>query len=97
MQKLRDANLYNSDLLRVSGSQVQRYNRCLEQLGIKPTTLKTFSIDGMGWSPEIAEKKVKVGLVIKAGSHITLVPPHGAAQGHGIAKTPLRLEYFALY
>ena len=57
MQKLKEANLYRSELIPISGKLVERYNRCLEQLGFKKTKLKTFSIDGLGWSPEIAEEK----------------------------------------
>ena len=57
MQKLKTANLYRSELIPVSGKLVERYNLCLEKLGFKKTKLKSFSIDGLGWSPEIAEEK----------------------------------------
>ncbi|MEM7393424.1 MAG: DUF6638 family protein, partial [Verrucomicrobiota bacterium] len=36
---------------------VKRYNECLTEMGIGPTKLKTFRVDGMGWSPEIAAEK----------------------------------------
>jgi len=57
MKKLQAANLYRSELLPISGKLVERYNECLTLLGITPTKLKKFSIDGIGWSPEIAEKR----------------------------------------
>jgi len=57
MQKLKDANLYRSKLIPISGKLVDRYNKCLKKLGLKETKLNKFSIDGMGWSPEISEEK----------------------------------------
>jgi len=57
MQKLKAANLYRSELIPISGKLVERYNKCLLKLGFTKTKLKTFSIDGLGWSPEIAEEK----------------------------------------
>lgn len=49
---------YLKDLLPVSSQQlVERYNRTLGFIGIAPTTLSEFHIDGMGWSPEIAVEK----------------------------------------
>lgn len=57
MRKLKAANLYRSELLPISGKLVERYNECLILLGFAPTKLKSFSIDGIGWSPEIAEKR----------------------------------------
>ena len=57
MQKLKAANLYQSELIPISGKLVERYNQCLLKLGFEPTKLKSFSIDGIGWSPEIAEEK----------------------------------------
>ncbi|HMB62655.1 MAG TPA: DUF6638 family protein [Eudoraea sp.] len=60
MEKLRAAGLFGGDLVPLSGSLAKRYNECLGLLGVPPTKLKIFSIDGMGWSPEIAlEKKEK--------------------------------------
>lgn len=41
----------NTDVL------VERYNQCLEALGMEATQLKSFHIDLSGWSPEIAEEK----------------------------------------
>jgi hypothetical protein len=42
-------------VLEVSSSAlVKRYNEALETLGLQPTGLSSFHIDGRGWSPEIA-------------------------------------------
>ena len=54
MEKLKEAGLYGGALVQVSGSIVARYNDCLAMLGLPPTTLDRFTVDGMGWSPEIA-------------------------------------------
>ena len=57
MEKLREAGLFGGGMVVLSGSLAKRYNECLSMLGVKPTKLKTFSIDGMGWSPEVAVEK----------------------------------------
>lgn len=57
MKKLKAAKLFGSGLVSLSGSLATRYNECLAMLGVKPTALDQFSIDAMGWSPEIAEEK----------------------------------------
>jgi len=58
MQKLIDSGLFGAGLVPViTSSMVARYNACLESLGIEPTLLKKFGVDGMGWSPEIAHEK----------------------------------------
>ncbi len=57
MKKLKEAGLFGSGLVPISGSLAQRYNDCLAMLGVKPTALSHFSIDAMGWSPEISEEK----------------------------------------
>ncbi len=57
MEKLREAGLIDGALVTLSGSLVARYNDCLALLGVKATKLKQFSIDGMGWSPEVAVEK----------------------------------------
>ena len=79
MQKLKDANLYQSELIPVSGKLVERYNECLHTLGFKPTKLKNFSIDGIGWSPEIADERKDINYL-----------NHGDANPHGIIITPLQ-------
>ncbi|MFY0714697.1 hypothetical protein J1D01_13555 [Seonamhaeicola sp. NFXS20] len=79
MQKLIKANLYKSELIPVSGKLVERYNKCLEKLGFTPTKLKTFLIDGIGWSPEIAEEKQNLNYL-----------NNGEANPHGVIITPLQ-------
>ncbi len=77
MQKLVAANLYRSELIPISGKLVDRYNECLKTLGFKTTKLKSFSIDGIGWSPEIAEEKKNLNYL-----------NHGDANPHGIIVSP---------
>lgn len=79
MQKLKEANLYRSELIPVSGKLVERYNKCLKTLGFTETKLESFSIDGAGWSPEIAEEK-----------NNTQYLNHGEANPHGIIISPLQ-------
>ncbi len=57
MEKLRKAGLYGGVTVGLSGSLAKRYNECLALLGVAPTSLKTFAIDGVGRSQEIAENK----------------------------------------
>ncbi|TYA71807.1 DUF6638 family protein [Seonamhaeicola marinus] len=79
MKKLIEANLYKSELIPVSGKLVERYNKCLIKLGFTPTKLKNFLIDGIGWSPEIAEEKNNVNYL-----------NNGEANPHGIIISPLQ-------
>lgn len=79
MQKLKAANLYRSELIKVSGKLVERYNKCLKTLGFTETKLKSFSIDGIGWSPEVAEEKNNLQYL-----------NHGDANPHGIIISPLQ-------
>ncbi|WP_299129474.1 DUF6638 family protein [uncultured Winogradskyella sp.] len=79
MDKLKEANLYRSELIPVSGKLVERYNKCLKTLGFKETKLKSFSVDGIGWSPEVAEEKKDVHYL-----------NHGDANPHGIIISPLQ-------
>ena len=79
MDKLKQANLYRSELIPVSGRLVERYNKCLVKLGFAKTKLKKFSIDGVGWSPEIAEEK---------GDESYLC--NGPSNPHGIIISPLQ-------
>ncbi len=57
MKKLREAGLYGGAAVGLSGSLAKRYNECLALLGVAPTSLKTFAVDGVGRSQEIAENK----------------------------------------
>lgn len=79
MDKLKQANLYRSELIPVSGKLVERYNKCLVKLGFTETKLKTFSIDGVGWSQEISEEK-------KDNYYLN----NGEANPHGIIISPLQ-------
>lgn len=79
MQKLKAENLYRSELIPVSGKLVERYNQCLKKMGFSETKLTKFSIDGIGWSPEIAEEK---------GEQYYL--GNGESNPHGIIISPLQ-------
>lgn len=79
MNKLKQANLYRSELIPVSGKLVERYNKCLVKLGFTKTTLTKFSIDGVGWSPEVAEEKQDENYLC-----------NGASNPHGIIISPLQ-------
>ncbi len=57
MKKLKQAKLYQPNAIEISGFLVERYNKCLKLLGLLPTKLTNFTIDGKGWSPEIATEK----------------------------------------
>ncbi|AUC81282.1 DUF6638 family protein [Lacinutrix sp. Bg11-31] len=77
MQKLKQANLYRSELIPISGKLVERYNKCLAKLGFMPTKLTSFSIDGIGWSPEIAEEKKNLHYLNngEANPHAIIISP----------------------
>jgi hypothetical protein len=79
MEKLKAANLYRSELIPISGKLVERYNQCLVKMGFDATKLKTFSIDGIGWSPEIAEEKKQLNYL-----------HHGESNPNGIIISPLQ-------
>ena len=79
MQKLKAANLYRSELIPISGKLVERYNTCLVKLGLEKTKLNSFYIDGLGWSPEIAEEKKTLHYL-----------NNGGANPHAIIITPLQ-------
>jgi hypothetical protein len=58
MERLVRDGLFGAGLVAIDTPElVARYNACLQQLGIEPTQLKSFRIDGLGWSPEIAREK----------------------------------------
>ncbi|MGC1633256.1 MAG: DUF6638 family protein, partial [Gelidibacter sp.] len=79
MEKLKAAHLFRDELIPISGKLVERYNQCLKTLGIAETKLSSFSIDGIGWSPEIAEEK-------KENHYLN----NGEANPNGIIITPLQ-------
>jgi len=58
MDRLIRDGLYGAGLVTIDTPElVGRYNACLKELGIEPSALPTFRIDGLGWSPEIAREK----------------------------------------
>lgn len=57
MNKLEENGLSGSGLLEIRGPLVERYNECLVALGIEPTRLTAFYIDGKGWSPQVARDR----------------------------------------
>ncbi len=58
MKKLIENNLFGDGLVRIDQSiLVDRYNNCLDDIGISKTNLSSFHIDKWGWSPEIANEK----------------------------------------
>lgn len=58
MRLLEQEGLFGGGLVPVNTPELaERYNRCLEDIGTEPTPLRQFSIDGIGWSPEIASEK----------------------------------------
>jgi hypothetical protein len=58
MERLTKAGLYGEGLVSVYAKEVRdRYNACLEDIGLARTELERFSIDGSGWSPEISYEK----------------------------------------
>ncbi len=79
MQKLEEADLYKGELIPISGKLVERYNKCLVKLGFTETKLASFFIDGIGWSPEVAEEKNEIHYL-----------NNGEANPHCIIITPLQ-------
>jgi hypothetical protein len=77
VQKLKQAKLYQQDAIKISGFLVERYNKCLSLLGILPTKLVAFTIDGKGWSPEIAAEKSEVHYMNNgdANPHAIIISP----------------------
>ena len=63
MEKLKAAGLFGGELVSLTGALARRYNECLAMMGISPTALSSFSVDAMGWSPEIAIEKKMPGLM----------------------------------
>ncbi len=79
MEKLKKANLFRDGIVAVQGALIDRYNKCLQLIGASPTTLKAFTIDGFGWSPEVAEEK-----------NNTFYLNNGEANTHAIIISPLQ-------
>ena len=77
MDKLKAAGLIGGALAPISGTLAERYNGCLALLGVSPTKLTSFSVDGMGWSPEISEEKKEAFYlnIGEANSNAIIVTP----------------------
>ena len=61
MDKLIAANLFGDGLVRIETPElVRRYNECLKAIGLESTKLEAFSIDGIGWSPQIAQERKRI-------------------------------------
>jgi hypothetical protein len=57
MKILVQTGLYGSGLLKITSPElINRYNDALEAMGLIKTSLTSFSIDMIGWSPEISEE-----------------------------------------
>lgn len=75
---LKQHGLYGGGLVDVRGPLlVTRYNQCLAGIGLAPTALSQFQIDGRGWSPQVAEEK-------KDSAYLA----HGGAVQYAILLTP---------
>ncbi len=58
MDRLVHNGLHGDGLIRIeSPLLVDRYNACLQDMDIAPTELRSFGIDAVGWSPDIAKEK----------------------------------------
>lgn len=58
MERLKDRGYHGHGLLEITSEEmVGRYNGALESMGLVPTSLSQFSVDMIGWSPEIAKEK----------------------------------------
>ena len=78
MKQLKKAGLFGRGLVHIdSPLLIDRYNRCLHDIGSEQTKLKEFSIDGMGWSPDIADEMGETHYL-----------SHGNSIHHAIILTP---------
>jgi hypothetical protein len=58
MEDLKQMEMVGRGLILIDRAEtIRRYNSGLKRLGLEPTKLTQFHIDGIGWSPEIAEEK----------------------------------------
>lgn len=54
---LVEHGLMNRGLVPLTETLIERYNACLVSMGFEPTLLTDISVDGVGWSPEVAREK----------------------------------------
>ncbi len=87
MLNLINSGLFGGQLFHVAtADMVRRYNLCLEDIGLDTTALTEFHIDGLGWSPEIAEEQ-----------HNREYLSHGVANPYGIIISPEQRECSLYY
>lgn len=53
---LLSRGLINGGLVELTPTMIDRYNDCLESLGIERTERKKVFVDGVGWSPQVAQE-----------------------------------------
>lgn len=91
---LQDLGLYGKGLLLVKDPiQVERYNQCLIEIGVEPTQLKEFSIDGIGYSPEIALEKDNKDYL----SHEGISNPYAILLSPEQEGLPIYRPYYSFY
>ncbi len=91
---LREANLLGKPLLEVRGSElIARYNACLKEMDIEPTALNGFSIDCMGYSPEIAAEKGDLDYL----SHGGISNPYAIIISSEQQALPIMRPYYSFY
>ena len=57
MKALTNAALHGGGLILIDRKEsIDRYRDCMMRLGLEPTRMDSFHIDGIGWSPEIADE-----------------------------------------
>ena len=61
MNLLRESGLFGAGLVLVHTPKlVSRYNACLQAIGVAPTQLASFSIDGIGWSRRFRKRRARL-------------------------------------
>ena len=98
------SNLYGTDLLELSSAAVvARYNEALRGLGLDPTALRRFRIDGRGWSPEVAVEMGDVHYLSHGPANPLGVVLSPDQAGHPLYapihsfEAPLMRDYYARY
>lgn len=76
-------------MLPVTGSLVERYNACLEDIGLEKTSLESFHVDGWGWSPEIAEERANKFYL----SHLGVANPYAILISPEQRNKPIYFQY----
>jgi len=50
-------DLMNAGLVQLTPTLIDRYNVCLESMGLTPTARRQVFVDGVGWSPQVAREQ----------------------------------------